>query len=261
MSFVKTAEEVKEIQKVLADGLFTTEGVTVEIETTKEFIRSVLPPCFEPGEKPLAFVNVSRWQSAMCGEFDCAMITLSCKYKGQEGTTMIWIVISGDMPVTIGRELWGEPKKTGAAQVYLDGHQAYGYAERNGVRLIEISAEFGPDLGHFDNVGFDFELKASPHVSGYGLQNDVVLTCLQYHENYRVRREGSAKLKMIDGEFDPLGSIPIVSIGKAYYSQGESSWTVPWHDVLEDRDSYLPFIYGQKYDDFRLFRKAARFKD
>lgn len=130
----------------------------------------------------------------MCGEFDCTIVFLKCRYKEYEGTTMLLIIVSGDMPVTIGREMWGEPKKTGTTQVYMDGHQLYGFAERNG------------------------------------------------------------------NEFDPLDTIPVVSVGKATYSQGESSWVVPWFDTLENPDAYVPFIYGQKFGDFRLFHKAKRFQ-
>ncbi|MCY1273687.1 Acetoacetate decarboxylase (ADC) [compost metagenome] len=260
MGFVKTAEEVKEIQKLLADGRFTTEGVTVEFETTPEFVRSVLAPCFEPAETPTAYANISRWQSAMCGEFECAIVFLRCRYKEHEGTTMLWILVSGDMPVTIGREMWGEPKKTGNAQVYMDGHEFYGFAERNGTRLIEISAEFGENIGPVTFESLDFELKATPHVSGYGLQDDVILTCMQNREDYRVRREGQATLKLAGTPWDPLDTIPVVSVGKAYYSQGDSSWIVPWFDRLPEPDAYLPFIYGQKYDDFRLFPVAPRYR-
>jgi acetoacetate decarboxylase len=259
MGFVKTPEEVKEIQQLLAEGRFTTEGVTVEFETTREFVRSVLAPCFEPTDKPIAYANVSRWQSNVCGEFDCAIVFLQCRYKDYQGTTMLSIIISGDMPVSIGREMWGEPKKTGTAQLFVDGHEVYGYAERNGARLIEIDAQFGPDLGPVSMNSLDFELKATPHVTGIGLQEDVILTCMNNHEDYRVRREGSATLKFNGTPMDPLDTIPIVSVGKAYYSQGESSWTVPWFDTLPDREAYLPYIYGQKYDDFRLFRSARRF--
>ena len=48
-------------------------------------------------------------------------------------------------------------------------------------------------------------------------------------------------------------------LGEAFYAEGASSWTVPWFDELPDRDAYVPFIYGQKYDDFRFFPKPKRF--
>ncbi|HGL6719499.1 acetoacetate decarboxylase family protein [Burkholderia contaminans] len=43
---------------------------------------------------------------------------------------MLYIQVSGDMPVSIGREMWEEPKKTGFAQLYVDGHPMHGYGER-----------------------------------------------------------------------------------------------------------------------------------
>ncbi|MFL1526261.1 acetoacetate decarboxylase family protein [Pseudomonas sp. O230] len=260
MSFVKTPQEVKEIEALLAGGRFTTESVSVEFQTTFEFLRAVLPPCFELPDEPTAIANVSRWQSAMCGEFDCGMILLNCKYKGQAGTTMLALYVSNDMPVSIGREMWGEGKKTANCQLYFDGDDAYGYAERNGVRLIEISAEFGPDMGPMSTSNLDFEIKAQPHVTGIGLQNDVVLNCMKTEENYRVTRSGTATLKLAGSVMDPLDTIPVVSVGAAFYAEGESSWTVPWFDELPDRDAYVPFIYGQKYDDFRFFPKAKRFQ-
>ena len=260
MGFVKTAAEVAEIEELLSKGQFTTESLTIEFRTSQEFVRSVLAPCFEPADEPIAYANVSHWQSALCGEFDCGIVYLKCRYKKFEGTTMLTLFVSGDTPVTIGREMWGEGKKTGTAQLFFDGHEAYGYAERNGVRLIEINAELGPDLGPSRAENLDFELKAQPHTTGRGFQNDVVLSCLKTDESYRVNREGTGKLKFAGTKFDPLDTIPIASVGKAYYSEGASCWTVPWFDVLANQDAYKPYIYGQNYDDFRYFARPARFR-
>ena len=168
MSFVKTKEELQEIQRILSEGRCTIEAVSIEFETTFEFLRSVLPPCFDLPETPTAIASISRWQSELCGEFDCGIISLKCRYKELEGTTMLVLIVSGDMPVTIGREMWGEAKKTGIAQVYMDGHEAYGFCERNGARLIEIEAEFGDDLGPSSSESYDFEIKAVPHSTGFG---------------------------------------------------------------------------------------------
>lgn len=259
MGFVKSAEEVAEIEELFNKGQFTTEALTVEFETTPEFLREVLPPCFDMPEKPLCYANVSHWQSALCGEFDCGIIYLSCKYKGEEGTTMLTLFVSGDMPVTIGREMWGEGKKTGTARLYRDGNECYGYTERNGVRLIEIEADLGPDLGAYSNVVKDWELKAQPHTTGLGFQNKVVLSCLDTAEDYRVTREGPATLKLAGTAMDPLDTIPVVSVGKAFYAEGASCWTIPSWEELEDGIDYRPWIYGQKYDDFRYFHRAKRF--
>lgn len=79
-------------------------------------------------------------------------------------------------------------------------------------------------------------------------------------EIYRVRREGTATLKLTGNELDPLDNVPVVSVGKACYSQGESSWVVPWFDTLENTDADVPFIYDQKFDNLQQFHQAKRFK-
>ena len=101
--------------------------------------------------------------------------------------------------------MWGDPKKTGFAQLYVDGHQMHGYGERDGVRLIEVDGEFGPDLGPVEMEGLDFELKATLHGSGFGLQDDVVLTCMKNRESYRVRREGNGVAPVTQDTRTPLG--------------------------------------------------------
>lgn len=259
MSFVKTDQEVAEIESLLSKGQFTTESLTIEFKTTQDFLRKVLPPCFDLPDEPIAYANVSHWQSALCGEFDCGIIYLSCKYKGEAGTTMLTLFVSGDMPVTIGREMWGEGKKTGNARLYVDGHEVYAYAERNGVRLIEIQAELGADLGPAQNNVKDFELKAQPHTTGKGFQNKVVLSCLDTAEDFRVTRQGTGTLKLAGTAVDPLDTIPVVEVGGVSYGEGASCWTIPFWEELDDGHDYRPYIYGQKYDDFRLFNKARRF--
>lgn len=259
MGFVKTAAEVSEIEQLFNKGQFTTESVTIEFETTAEFLREVLPPCFDMPDTPLCYANVSHWQSALCGEFDCGIIYLSCKHKGEAGTTMLTLFVSGDMPVTIGREMWGEGKKTGIARFYRDGDEVYGYCERNGVRLIEIDAILGPDKGPYKGVVKDWELKAQPHTTGLGFQNKVVLSCLDTAEDYRVTREGTGSLKLAGTDMDPLHTIPVVKVGGVSYAEGASCWTIPSWEVLDDGIDYRPWIYGQKYDDFRYFHRPKRF--
>lgn len=259
--FVKTAQEVTEIEDLLSKGDFTAESIMVEFETTMEFLREVLAPCFDLPEKPVAFASVSRWQSNLCGEFNCGIVFLSCSYKGIAGMTMLTLFVSGDSPVTIGRELWGEGKKTGTAELYIDGGDVYGYTERNGVRLIEVTAELGPEQGPYtsrDSV--DFELKAQPHTTGRGFQTDVILTGLRIIEDYSTVRSGPATLKFAGTQFDPLDTIPVVAVGDATYTIGEASTVVDFFDTLSSDVDYRPYIYGQKYDDFRLFNKAARFR-
>jgi acetoacetate decarboxylase len=260
MGFIKSKEEIKEIEAILSRGRCTIEAISIEFETTFEFLREVLPPCFELPEKPIGIASVSRWQSELCGEYDCGIISLKCRYDGMDGTTMLILVTTGDMAVTIGREMWGECKKPGVSMVYMDGNDGYGFTQRHGQRLIEIDAEFGPNQGPEKENAYDFEIKAFPHTSGIGLHSAPVLNVMYNDANYSVIREGKGSLRFNGTQFDPVHTIPVVSVGKATYVEGESNWTSPRADVLSNADDYLPFIYGQKYDDFRLMKHPARFR-
>ena len=66
-------------------------------------------------------------------------------------------------------------------------------------------------------------------------------------------------LKLAGTDVDPLDTIPVVEVGGVSYGEGASCWTIPFWEELDDGHDYRPYIYGQKYDDFRLFNKARRF--
>ena len=260
-SFVKTKEEIAEIQRIYHDGKCTIECISVEFETTTEFLKEILPPCFEMPDKPTGYISVSRWQSELCGEYDCGIIAFSCKYNGLEGTTMLSLIVSGDLPVTIGREMWGEAKKSGTCMLYKDGNQVYAYAQRNGVRLIEIEADLEEENLPQDLTNYDFELKAFPHSSGYGLHPGSSVNIMKNEESNIYRFKGVGRIKLNGNNFDPFHLIPIVSINEATYTEGLSNWTIDGVFPVENSDEeLLPYIYGQKYDDVRFFRKPVRFK-
>ncbi|KAG4438548.1 hypothetical protein IFR05_005972 [Cadophora sp. M221] len=89
------------------------KAIVVDFFTTPDFIASVLPPGFEAQEQPTGHIVLSGMEIKLCGEFDCVIVTMDVKYQGRSGTYMLEIIISGDSPVTWGREVWGECKKTG----------------------------------------------------------------------------------------------------------------------------------------------------
>ena len=261
MGYVKTREEVARIQELLTVGHFQIEGLAIEFETTPEFVREVLPPCFAAVETPRALARVSRWQSHLCGEFDSAIVGLIARYGDLEGFYTLLMVVRGDMPVTIGRELWGEVKKTGSARLYGHGAAMYGYAERNGTRLVEIEAELGPDLGPATSDDYALELKAFPAADGVGLQYDPLVVALRAQSAYTSVREGTGRLTLTGTPWDPVNTIPVVRVGVARHVNGTSLYKCVRQEVLPDRDAYLPYVYGRHYDDFALFRVAQCFSE
>lgn len=259
MGYVRTAGEIAGIQQLVRRAFFTLEGVSVEFETTPEFARSVLPPCLEPdGSRGLA--TVSRWQSGVCGEFESTAVMLNARWGEFVGTYFLTLVVSGDMPVTIGRELWGEPKKLGSSHLFRDGDDVYAFGERNGTRLVQIDATFSEDLGPQELRSYALE------VNGYlghdaTLAADPFVAAFLNTRRFDAVRQGSGRLTLTGTEFDPVDSIPIVSTGRAMHYTGESIYEEVARESLSDRDMYLPYILGRSFDDLGKFRVPMRHRE
>jgi acetoacetate decarboxylase len=254
MGYVKTPQEVARTQGLLSAGSrFQVESLSLEFETTAEFVREVLPPCFAPVETPRALARVSCWRSDQ-EDFDSAIVGLIARYGELEGFYTLLMVLNGDMPVTRGRELWGEVKKTGSARLYHLGGAMYGYGERNGTRLVEIEAELGPDLGPETVEGHSLEVKAFPTADGAHLQYDPLMLAWHARSAYTNVREGTGRLTLTGTPWDPVDTIPVVRTGLARHTIGTSLYRCVREEVLPDRDAYLPYVYGRHYDDLLIGR-------
>lgn len=82
MSFVVTVDDVRVFEEFFANPSFSQEAIVVDFTTTPKFIQSVLPPHFEPGDRPAVHVLMSTMESKLCGEFDCAIVSIDVKFKG-----------------------------------------------------------------------------------------------------------------------------------------------------------------------------------
>jgi acetoacetate decarboxylase len=259
MGYVKSAEEVEEIQRHISPSTYVGDQLSVEFETTAEFVKYILPPCLDPPERPTGLVNVSRWQSTVAGEFDVAWVGVMARYGEIEGTYTVEMLLSGDTPVSIGRERLGEVKKRGEMGYFHDGPYIYGFGARHGVRVIEVTAKLGPDEGPEEASFHTLELKAFPAAEGRGLEYDPLLVVRNSHATHRSVRRGSADITLRGTEFDPLDTVPIVSVGTATHVVGETVSAIGEKVSFANRDDYLPYVLGRHYDDLRLFPSPARY--
>lgn len=257
MGFVMAPENIARFQESFRKAHFVLEGISIEFETTPEFARSVLPPDLEPvGATGLA--SVAQWQCALNGEFESAAVMLNVKWGEYVGAYYLALFISGDMPVTIGRELWGEPKKTGECRLYRDADDMYGYGARNGVRGIQIEATFGPDLGPRDLQSYSIEI-GGPMAHDATFASDPWISADRIERRFGSYREGSGELTLTGTAYDPLDEIPILSTGVARHYSGDSSLeTVARETVPGGRETYLPYVLGRAYDDVYLTRAPQR---
>jgi|SRR5579875_2539393 len=256
MGYVRTPEEIAEIRSLLSPALFTLEGVSLEFETTEAFAREVLPPCLEP-DGARGLVTVSRWQAGVCGEFESTAVMLNVRYRKWLGTYFLTLLVSGDMPVTLGREMWGEPKKLGSSHFYRDGDDIYAHGERNGVRLVEIEASFDGAGSPQDGLSHTVEITA-PLTHDAHLAGDPSVLVFDVKRSFTSVRSGTGTLRLTGTAFDPVDEIPIVGLGAASHYTGESSYEEVAREPLSDGERYLPYILGRAYDDLTQFPRPRR---
>ncbi len=85
------------------------------------------------------------------------------------------MLVTGDMPIAWGREVWGEVKKAGTIGYFPTNASVFAYGERQGMRLVEIEAQLTGEAEVTPSGGRAFEIKAYPAADGVGLQYDPLL--------------------------------------------------------------------------------------
>jgi acetoacetate decarboxylase len=265
--YVKTKEEVERIEDFLAPSRFTCEEIGIYFKTSWEFARAVLPPCFEPiGDKAAgtadAYVNVTQYESAYCGTFDGAIVSILCTYGDVEGYWMLTELISPELPVAIGRELWGEVKKNGNGRIWRDGNSVRATGERRGIEIMELNVEItGEEQGPFELSSNGFDIKMFPASNARGLQYPPLLNIWDIKYEWTSYREGTGTLKWAHSIWDPTDTIPILSIDKAIDGKYVGYWPLGKQIELADPDNiYRQYLWGRAYDDPTFMPIAKRWQ-
>ncbi|HEV7184166.1 MAG: acetoacetate decarboxylase family protein [Actinomycetales bacterium] len=265
--YVKTIEEVERIENFLAPSRFTCEEIGVYFKTTWEFAKEVLPPCFEPiGDEAAgtadAYANVTSYESAYCGTFDGAIVSILCRYGDIDGYWMLSEIISPELPVAIGRELWGEVKKNGNGRIWRDGTRARATGERRGITFMELNVDVdGPEEGPFTVDSNGFDIKMFPSSDARGLQYPPLLNIWDIKYEWTSYREGTGTLEWGHSIWDPTYTIPILSVDKAIDGKYIGYWPLGQQIELEDPDNeYRKYLWGRAYDDPTWFPISKRFQ-
>jgi acetoacetate decarboxylase len=244
MGFVRTPEEIAEIQATLRRPLFTSaEMLSVEFLTRPEIVEAVLPPPLEPADEPRVTAMVGRWQSNCVGDFNGGAIYVSSRYEDIEGDYVLAMYMNSDQAIIFGRDLFGEPKKQSVNSLHRSGSRMSGWVER-GVRLIELDADLGDDLGGAEVRGANFNFKAQPAADGSGLEGDAVLTVADFGLSLTTCREGAGSVRLQGTVHDPLDEIEVVDVKRATYIEGvlDASCRAVARVPAED---FLPYAYGR----------------
>lgn len=259
MSFVANPAQVAAFKKRCTEPSYSQEGMVIEFTTTRDFIQTILPPTLEPADEATGLINISLWQSNVCGDFELSSVSVRCKAEGVEGYWVLHLIVSEVPAITWGRETWGEVKKEGKARLMSNGTRKYAYSERAGVRLIEMDADFaGCEPGGPETVEwYDFEVKAFPNARGTGLEADPKLITLKVVDENAIQYVGKGRLTLRGTLSDPLHTIPILDVGDFTYSTGTSNWVVQSERRLCAADDYLPFFVLRHYEDVRSLQVGS----
>jgi acetoacetate decarboxylase len=245
MGFVKSAEEIVAIERVLSSPRFVHgERLTIEFLTEPGTVRRLLPPPLEPVDKPLVVAGIGRWQSNGVGDYAGGSIYLAARHGDVEGGFGLTMWMDTEAAVTYGRDLFGEPKKLASTNLFRNGGHFHGWVERHGTRLLDLRAELGEDLGpsQGSRTAFNFRSRSAP--DGIGLDGPAVLTQATFDATVRSRREGIGSISLGATVHDPLDEIEVLSVVRAEYQEHDVAGrcravaTVP-------ADRFLPYHHGR----------------
>jgi len=250
-SWVKSAEEIKKIEDVLAAPAFL-EGrtLTVSYLTRPEIIRQILPPPLEPAGEPLVSVGVGTFGSSNCvGAFAGGWVDVLAKYKGIEANYCLAMPMSTDVAIIFGRELFGEPKKQGRVKLESDGEVMRGGIERHGINYLSVEARLVEDVPVNGPALSDrFHFKFMHSADGRGLEFDPVLVHAHFETQVRALRRGPGKVVFKLSHHDPLTELEIVELRGAIYMEGDVYAKAKRVGTVEAK-RFLPYSF-QNIDDY-----------
>jgi len=267
--YVKTDEELRNIRSLITPYRYTLNEVGIAFETTWDFARWVLPPCFEPvGDQAenLATGSASIFSPCQCphaGDFDELCVALKAKYGEYCASWPLEVVVNTEAHLAWCKDVYGDTAKLGEARLYQDGDLHYGYGERRGVKLAEVEAKIdGAEQAPMSSSSYSFYLKMVPDSSCEGLEWPPRLSLYEGTAEFQSFREGSGTLSFGQSKWDPLHTIPLVSVGAAYAAQYRfTSSLLRQEDIADPSDEYAHYLWGRNFDDPTMEHITARWRE
>jgi acetoacetate decarboxylase len=255
MGYVKTPQEIADIERELGGAGWNGEWLSVRFRTSPETIERLLPPPLQPTADPVAAVTIGRWTSSCLGDFHSGVLYLAATYEGVEGNYVLALYMDSEPPIVFGREMFGEPKKLASVGFAVDGDHAHGWIDRNGVRILEVQADTETDEGpaHVERCTYNF--KARTAADGRGLQEDALLTRASFTSEVLMQRVGPGTVHLGHSVHDPLDEIEVVEVVRAVHGRDETQARCA---VLTSvpAETFLPYHYGRQ-DDWLALAAAA----
>ena len=250
MGFVKSQQELDQYYSL---GVRKFEGASmmgVMYLTRPEIVSRLLPPPLEPADTPGALIFIAEYPQTNLGPgYRETALFLSCKYNGETGNYCLSMPIDNEPRMHNGRDIFGLPKKLATIHFERSEQQVHGWAERNGVRFIELQTTLSASLPGLPPQGPSFLFKAMPRVDlTPGFDGPVLLVRQQTDVALRSCEVGVPEVMLTPSETDPWAEVEVVTVTVGFHIVSDNVMK-PGEVVAEvDPEAFLPHYF--KMTDF-----------
>jgi acetoacetate decarboxylase len=235
------------------------EMLTVLWETKTEIVKRVLPPPLNPLKRPIALAFIAHYPNTNQGlPYNEGALMIRCEYNGEFGNYYLAMPVTDDRALLGGREIFGFPKKMAKVHLERNDDEVYGYAERLGVKNIEIRAHLGvpfnepetPQLikvlgllpGRNKNtINYNFKYFPAPNKEGFDYNPWLVKQ--ETAVRPKSMETGRAEITLRSSVHDPWGEIEIETVFGALYLKTDNTM-YPGQKISEvDTEEFLPYSF------------------
>ena len=258
--------------ELLANGIayyYDTEMLAVAWETTPKVFEALLPAPLKPYKRPIVIASIASCPNTSFGvSYKFGALGLMCEYEGEPGTYFLSMPEDDDIPVFLGREILGYPKKMAKLSMKRGGHRFEGWIERRGIRIFEVQATLDGTPNAEDAMEILDEIyHIFPEVSDEQIQYKGIAFLLKHflapeggfdYTPRLIRQEtvfrpyqlevGHAKVMLGESPYDsPWSRVEVVRLLGALYTRGNNIMQ-PGEVVAEVNPEAVEPFAGLKYD-------------
>lgn len=216
-----------------------TEILTVLYRTNPENIRSLLPEPLESLNDTVIVhvyrMNDAEWFGRYCESAVQVMVRL--KETDVCGAYSPYLYLGNDGAIAAGREIYGQPKKSGTPSIEFADDLIIGKVQRNGIDILTGTMAYKQRKATLEELTAtmpftrNINLKVIPNIDGTPAIHQLTSRTFEdlvVHECWR----GSATMELRPNAQAPVYKLPVVEMAEGFY--WVCDFTLPTGEILYD---------------------------